>query len=312
MMAKVTKTNRFFSHFPGLYNFVVTNRITSSLIKKFMGVSPHRSLPKLAPHTLTSWFKDFKKSQRPQLRSEEKVYFFSDEFSNYNDVQIGKKAIKLLLKLGYDVEIPEHIESGRTYISKGLLDDAKLIANHNITMLGGLISEETPLIGIEPSALLTLRDEYKDLVDDSNIKLAENLASNALLIEEFIAREIDAGKITASQFTKAKKLIKVHGHCHQKALSSMVAPKKMLSLPEHYEVHMIQSGCCGMAGSFGYEKEHYDVSMKIGELTLFPTIRKQPEEVIIAAAGTSCRHQIKDGTSRDAMHPVEILLDAVI
>jgi Fe-S oxidoreductase len=239
------------------------------------------------------------------------VYFFSDEFSNYNDVQIGKKAIRLLMKLGYEVEIPEHTESGRTYISKGLLDDAKLIANHNITMLGGLVSEETPLVGVEPSALLTLRDEYIDLVDESNVNLAENLASNSFLMEEFIATEIDKGNITKEQFTSEKKLIKVHGHCHQKALSTMVAPKKMLSLPENYEVHMIQSGCCGMAGSFGYEKEHYEVSMKIGELALFPAVRKAEEDTIIAAAGTSCRHQIKDGTDRDAKHPVEILLDAL-
>jgi Fe-S oxidoreductase len=265
----------------------------------------------LAGRTLTSWYKSFRKKLGKKHYSNRKVYFFADEFTNYNDVMIGRKAIRLLLKLGYEVEIPDHTESGRTFLSKGLLDDAKMIANNNISTLGGLVSEEIPLIGVEPSAVLTLRDEYLDLAEESNRNLAENLATHTYLIEEFIASEIDKGHITKDQFTQEKRLIKVHGHCHQKALSTMVAPKKMLSLPENYEVHMIASGCCGMAGSFGYEKEHYDVSMKIGELVLFPTVRKQPADVIIAAAGTSCRHQIKDGTDRTALHPVEILLDAL-
>ena len=312
MMAKVTKTNQIFSHLPGLYNFGISNPLTGPLIKKAMGVARQRSLPKLAPRTLNAWYKSFQsKNGIKSNPNGKKVYFFADEFTNYNDVQVGKKAIKLLMRLGYSVEIPEHTESGRTYLSKGLLDDAKLIANLNISFLGGIVNEDQPIVGVEPSAILTLRDEYLDLCDDDNSALAQNLADNTFLIEEFLADQIDKGHINQDQFTEEKKLIKVHGHCHQKALSTMVAPKKMLSLPKNYEVHMIQSGCCGMAGSFGYEKEHYDVSMKIGELALFPAVRKQPEEVLVAAAGTSCRHQIKDGTSRDAMHPVEILFDAL-
>jgi len=144
------------------------------------------------------------------------------------------------------------------------------------------------------------------------IPAAKELAGNALMIDEFIAREIDAKRITADKFTSEKRLIKLHGHCQQKAVASLTSTKKALSLPKNYEVHLIPSGCCGMAGSFGYEKEHFDLSMKIGELVLFPTIRKQPEEVIIAAPGTSCRHQIHDGTGRKAMHPVEILWEALI
>src|SRR5690606_13395379 len=130
--------------------------------------------------------------------------------------------------------------------------------------------------------------------------------------EEFIAREYDAKRISSDLFTSEERLVKIHGHCHQKALSSLVAAKKTLSLPANYKVQLIPSGCCGMAGSFGYEKEHFDLSMKIGELVLFPTVREQPEEVIIAAAGTSCRHQIKDGTGRIASHPAEILWEAVV
>jgi Fe-S oxidoreductase len=178
--------------------------------------------------------------------------------------------------------------------------------------LKDVITEETPLVGIEPSAILTFRDEYIDLTRGESKRQAKKLAANALTIEEFVAREIEANRISSEVFTDEKRLIKLHGHCHQKALSSLVPSKKMLSLPNNYEVQLIPSGCCGMAGSFGYEKEHYDVSMQIGELKLFPAVRKSEENVIIAANGTSCRHQIKDGTGRNALHPISILNDALI
>ena len=159
---------------------------------------------------------------------------------------------------------------------------------------------------------MTFRDEYPDLVSENLREAAKTLGKNALTIEEFLAKEIDAKRISKNIFTKEKRLIKLHGHCQQKAVSSVVPTKKMLSLPENYEVQLIPSGCCGMAGSFGYEKEHFEISNQIGELVLFPTIRKQAEDVIIAAPGTSCRHQIHDGTGRKAKHPVEILFEALL
>ncbi|MEZ4903078.1 MAG: hypothetical protein R2822_15620 [Spirosomataceae bacterium] len=213
----------------------------------------------------------------------------------------------MLEKLGYEVVIPEHIESGRPQLSKGLLKDAKKIANQNVQLLKDLITTDTPLVGIEPSAILTFRDEYPDLVSEELVEEATKLGKNALMLDEFIAREIGAGRVHSSQFTVHSKVIKLHGHCQQKAIGSLIPTKKMLSLPKNYQVQLIPSGCCGMAGSFGYEKEHYELSMKIGELVLFPTVRKQPDEVIIAAPGTSCRHQIHDGTGRKALHPIEIL-----
>ena len=173
------------------------------------------------------------------------------------------------------------------------------------------MNAETPLIGIEPSAILTFRDEYPDLADDENFAAAKELAQNVFLIDEFIAREIDEGKISRDLFTKEKRLIKLHGHCQQKALSSVAASVKMMTLPENYSVEIIASGCCGMAGSFGYEKEHYELSMKIGELVLLPAVRSQAADVIIAAPGTSCRHQVKDGTGRKALHTIEVLYDAL-
>jgi Fe-S oxidoreductase len=189
---------------------------------------------------------------------------------------------------------------------------AKVIANKNIKLFQNLITAETPLIGIEPSAILTFRDEYPDLADDEHLDAAKGLAKHVFLIDEFIALEIGKGNISKAAFTTAKRSIQLHGHCQQKALSSVTPSVTLLSLPENYSVSIIPSGCCGMAGSFGYEKEHYDVSMKIGELVLFPTVRKQPEDTIIAAPGTSCRHQIWDGTGRKALHPVEVLYDALV
>ena len=227
-------------------------------------------------------------------------------------MEIGKKAVMLLEKLGYQVVIPEHVESGRAYLSKGLLRKGKEIAEKNVQLLKSVVGEQTPLIGIEPSAILTFRDEYPELVSETMQADAEKLAQNVLMIDEFLAKELDKGNLKKDQFTQEKRLIKLHGHCQQKAVGSLVPTKKLLSFPANYEVHLIPSGCCGMAGSFGYEEEHYDISMKIGELVLFPTVRSQPQDVIIAAPGTSCRHQIHDGTGRKALHPVEILFNALV
>jgi Fe-S oxidoreductase len=193
-----------------------------------------------------------------------------------------------------------------------LLKKARKIAIENVLLLRGTITHETPLVGIEPSAILSFRDEYPDLVDQSLRAEADKLSRNVFMIDDFLSREIDRGHITNKQFTKEKRLIKLHGHCQQKALVSTAATRKVLSLPENYMVEEISSGCCGMAGSFGYEAEHYDISMQIGELALFPAVREADETTIIAAPGTSCRHHIKDGTGRTALHPVEVLWDALI
>ncbi|KAA9353628.1 FAD-binding and (Fe-S)-binding domain-containing protein [Larkinella humicola] len=292
---------------PWAYNAVLGTESLRRVANRVIGFHPDRTMPLLHSTTLRKWAKGSEKGAGTAGR----VYLFCDEFTNYNDVEVGKKAVLLLKKLGYDVIIPEHGESGRAALSKGLLRQAKRLAEKNVEQLKELITIETPLVGIEPSAILTFRDEYPDLVDESMVADARRIAESVLTFEEFIAREIDKGAISKSAFTTEKRLIKLHGHCQQKAVSSLVPSKKMLSLPENYTVHLIPSGCCGMAGSFGYEAEHYDVSMKIGELVLFPTVRQQADEVIIAAAGTSCRHQIKDGTGRKAKHPAEILYEAL-
>ncbi len=315
LIANFSKSAKLGAIAPGLYNFAMTNAFISKNIKRWSGFAIERSMPVMYKVTLESWFKknrskiknkNIANSQRPT------VNLFCDEFTNYNDTEIGIKAITLLERLGYDVVIPKHIESGRAWLSKGLLREAKKIANKNISLLKDVVTANRPLIGIEPSAILTFKDEYVDLADDENFAAAKALAKNVFLVDEFIAAEIDKGNISKELFSKEKKLIKLHGHCQQKALSSVAPSVKLLSLPENYTVETIPSGCCGMAGSFGYEKEHYELSMKIGELVLFPAVRKQPAAVIIAAPGTSCRHQLKDGTGRKVLHPVEVLYEALL
>lgn len=309
MIAHFGKLSSLAAHTPGLYNFFIKNPLTSSLFKKVVGFAPKRSLPPLHDTTLVKWMD--KRKNKAGKNTGKKVYLFCDEFTNYNDTSIGINVVLLLEKLGYEVIRPQHGESGRAYLSKGLLKEAKTIAENNIMTLRELITEETPLVGIEPSAILCFRDEYPDLVPDTMRETAKDLSKNVFLFSEFMAREIDAGNIISKQFTEESKTIKLHGHCQQKALSSLALTQKILSLPQNFNVRIIPSGCCGMAGSFGFEKEHYDVSMKVGELVLFPTVRKTPEEIVIAAPGTSCRHQILDGVGRRAFHPAEILYEAL-
>ena len=287
---------------------MMSNNITSGIAKSLLGVAKERDLPVVGKHTLKQYYQKNIKNFRIE-NPVKTVYLFNDEFTNYLDVQVGKDALILLAKLRYQVLIIDHPESGRSQISKGFLSNAKKLVNQNIAIFKDLISNEIPLIGIEPSAILSFRDEYLRLADDKTA--ANKLAENCFIIEEFLKQEIAKGHITPEQFTKKKAAVKIHGHCHQKALSNVSRTFDILNLPENYKVTIIPSGCCGMAGSFGYEKEHYEISMRIGENSLFPAVRKADKSVIISANGTSCRHQIKDGTGRIAEHPVSILRKAL-
>ncbi|HAF27525.1 MAG TPA: FAD-binding oxidoreductase [Bacteroidales bacterium] len=311
LIAYITEINKLASIWPSLYNVIMKNKAISSLIMRIIGFAPNRSMPLLAKQTMSKWMKMYISNLKDNKGNNGKVYLFNDEFTNYNDTDIGIKTVQLLTRLGYEVSIPKHIDSGRTYLSKGLLRKAKTIAIKNVNYLKDIVTDQSPLVGIEPSAILTFRDEYPDLVGNKLKKTAIDLAKNAIMIDEFLKREIESGKITKEQFTNENKEIKLHGHCQQKAVASTDPTKFLLSFPVNYSVEEIPSGCCGMAGSFGYEKEHYEVSMKIGEMVLFPSVRNSDSETLIAAPGTSCRHQIKDGTGRKVLHPVEILYDAL-
>ena len=301
LFANNVKYNTLGSIAPTITNLV----LNTSLTKFIMGIAQKRTVPKLAPKTLKKWF-----SKQKTSTNTKRVYLFCDEFTNFYDVEIGKDAILLLEKLGYHVQIVNHEESGRSFISKGFLKQAKKVANKNIEIFKEIISEETPLIGIEPSAILSFRDEYLRLAN--NKSSAEKIAKNTFTFEEFIQKENKKNRIDHSLFSSEEKQIKIHGHCHQKALSGTHATFSILNIPTNYKVSILNTGCCGMAGSFGYEKEHYEVSMQVGEDTLFPKIRNCNSETEIAATGTSCRHQIFDGTKRLAKHPITILKEALI
>ena len=309
LFAYNNKLNQLGSKLPGLANFVFSNRFTSTILKKSFGIAKERSLPFISNKSLS---KRFQLSDNKLIKNKiaNSVILFNDEFTNYLDTQIGVDAIALLTALNYEVKLIDNAESGRSFLSKGLLEQAKDVANKNVSLFKDMISSDTPLIGIEPSAILTFKDEYLRLADDKTS--AEAISKNTFLIEEFIQQEIGLGNIKPEQFTLESKSIKFHGHCHQKAMSNQLSSFTVLNLPKNYKVTIIPSGCCGMAGSFGYEKEHYEVSMQIGEQTLFPAVRKAANDTIIAANGTSCRHQIKDGTNREAKHPISILREALV
>jgi FAD/FMN-containing dehydrogenase/Fe-S oxidoreductase len=306
LIAGFSRSMRLAAIFPSVYNWAVNAPDVSRWIKEFAGFAPGRSLPELHATTLAAWHA--KHANPPSLAYPHgRVHLFCDEFTNYSDTPVGIKAVELLNRLGYEVVIPPHVESGRAALSKGLVRAAQALAIRNVESLQHVVTAQAPLIGLEPSAILGFRDEYPDLVPAHLKSAARALGKHALLFDEFIAREMEAGRIRRESFRAEPRAIKLHGHCHQKALSSLAPTVKMLELPAGHKVSVIPSGCCGMAGSFGYEAEHFAVSQQIGELVLFPAVRNASTETVIAAPGTSCRHQIKDGTGRAAQHPVEVL-----
>lgn len=294
------KINAWNARMPGLFNGMIGIPWVQKGIKALLGIASERSLLKLERSI-------YKKLKSNSLK-EYDLYLYLDEFSNFQETQIAFKTYDLLQKLGYQVGLMPPTESGRTYISKGFLKEARRCAERNLEIYRNLISADCPLVGIEPSAILTFSDEYPQLVADSSA--AEKLGAHCLTIESFLAAKIRAGHIRKEQFTSEVKQIKVHTHCYQKALGKSAETLQILGFPKNYTVSLLSAGCCGMAGSFGFEKEHYAVSQSIGEDRLFPALRKTDQTITLAANGTSCRHQIREGVGRTAKHPVEILHEA--
>ena len=294
------------------YNLFASWKFSSNIIKQIINFSTERDIPTLSRVTMrTAVKRECRKHKRQTTKG--KVYLFADEFTNFQEAELGLTFAKLLLRLGYEVEIPKHVESGRAAMSKGNLKLAKKFALKNVNLLKDKVSEQIPLVGIEPSCILSFRDEYPDLVPAELRPQAQQLGRNALLFDEFIMREVKAGRITSNDFKSDAVEIWLHGHCHQKALVGTEKTVQALKLIQNAQIHVIPSGCCGMAGSFGYEKEHYQTSLAIGEMVLFPTVRKAVANAdditpcIVSAPGTSCRQQILDGTGIHAVHPIEIL-----
>jgi FAD/FMN-containing dehydrogenase/Fe-S oxidoreductase len=311
LIAYISSFNRIGAVIPGVYNFFLSNRISSGIFKWLAGFASKRSIPLLYRTTLRKWIKNNLEEINPKDPIMT-VCLFVDEFTDYNDTETGIAAIKLLTSLNFRVITANHSLSGRTFLSKGLVRKARKIIRKNTLTLKSLISEDIPLIGIEPSAILGFRDEYPELAGNELNEAADKIAKNSFLIDEFIAREFKDGNIDRKLFSEDHKNILLHGHCQQKAIASTAATIEMLSIPVNYKVGEIPSGCCGMAGSFGYEKEHFDLSNRIGEMVLFPEIRDSSDSVVISAPGTSCRHHIKDGTGRTAVHPAVVLYEALV
>ncbi|MCU4174645.1 FAD-binding and (Fe-S)-binding domain-containing protein [Carboxylicivirga sp. N1Y90] len=306
LVAHLPSINRFFMLFPYLYNIGVNLKVVKRINELRFGFSSKRQMPALNRFSLRNW-----SSKNNKFEGQSTVLLFADEFTNYSDTGIGVEAILLLNSLGYSVRIPNHYDSARTFLSKGLLKDAAKLAAKNVLSLADVVDEEVSIIGLEPSAILTLRDEYPELVPAYLKDKAKHLAKHSFTFEEFIEREHKKGFISEDSFTQEQKSIHFHAHCYQKALSETSITKTILEIPKNYEATEIPSGCCGMAGSFGFEKDNYDLSMKIGELVLFPAVREHQASSLIVAAGTSCRHQIKDGTNVEASHPAQILYAAL-
>ena len=309
MVARMARMEAFGSAVRPLYNFFAQWKPSAALIKRIVRFSADRQIPSLSRYSMRKLV-----AREPQPREGRKVYLFADEFTNHQEAELGLTFVRLLNRLGYRVEIPRHGESGRAAISKGCLRLAKKYAVKNVSLLKDIVTGDCPLIGIEPSCILSFRDEYPDLVPPEMRDEAKQLAGNCLLFDEFLMREVRAGRIGPDVFRETDADIWLHGHCHQKSLVGVGATADLLRLIPGARVHVIPSGCCGMAGSFGYEKEHYATSMAIGEMVLFPTVRKaveSPGKTLVAAPGTSCRQQILDGTGVKAQHPVEILFNSL-
>ena len=302
VVARTAQLENLCQYIRPLYNSFISFKPTASIIKKTIGFAGERELPRLRTY-------DRKKRV---TKGERSVWLFLDEFTRNHEPELAEAFMDLLSSLGYGVCIPKHKESGRAAISKGCLKHAKQIAQQNVLLLKDKVSNDIPLVGIEPSCILSFRDEYPDLVSAELRNDAKELGQYSLLFDEFLLREIKAGYINRDRFDQTPIEIFLHGHCHQKALVGVEVMAEVLRQLLNAKVNIIPSGCCGMAGSFGYEQENYKTSLEIGEMVLFPAVRKTVSQssvqpTFVCAPGTSCRQQIFDGTGVKAIHPIEIL-----
>jgi len=299
----IERLNRIGSQFAPLSNWVVGSGLNRWLMEKLAGIDRRRPLPQFAGVTFEDWF-DGRKPEGDGAKGE--VVLFHDTFNNFNTPNVAVATTRLLERLGYHVLLVNKRCCGRPMISKGMLGEAKNNAAWNVDQLAEYAERGVPIVGMEPSCLLTLRDEYPDFLRTNDAKL---VARNSFLLEEFLLQERDTGKVSLSFGANGRKAL-LHGHCHQKALVGTV-PTVALLKGAGFEVSEVDSGCCGMAGSFGFEKEHYDLSLTIGNRRLAPAVKSASAEVEIVAPGISCRQQIEHLTGRKAKHTAEVLWEVL-
>jgi FAD/FMN-containing dehydrogenase/Fe-S oxidoreductase len=287
---------------PRIYNRLAKTTAIRKLMRNFLRIDGLPTISRFRGHTIIN--------PKPTTQHTT-VWLFVDEMTVNDEGDLGTQTIRLLQQLGYGVRLAPIAVSGRTFLSKGMLDKARGLANKNVKALWPIVTPQTPLVGIEPSAILTLRDEYSDLVDDGLVLSAKQIAQQTFTIDEFLWREMEVGNIDQVFFTDETQQIEFHAHCYQKALSNTSLTQKILSFPKNYSADEIKSGCCGMAGSFGYEVEHAPLARQIGELSLFPAVRACDLQTVVVASGASCRAHLAANTKRKALHPVEVLLNAL-
>jgi Fe-S oxidoreductase len=288
-----------------LVNWSMRNGLVRWGLERFMGVTRQRQLPEFARQPFTHWFKA---RQNGRKTGQKKVVLFNDTFNTYNYPQVAIAATEVLEAAGYEIILPGHKCCGRPMISKGLVDKARKAAQETVDRLAPFAEQGIPIVGLEPSCLLTMQDEYKYLLPgDTRVEM---VAEHCYTFEEFMAKLADEEELTLTFKDGARHLL-LHGHCHQKSLVGTEPSKRTLTLPPDHSVTEVDSGCCGMAGAFGYEAEHYEVSMAMAERRLLPAVREQDEATTVVVAGVSCRQQIKHGTGRQAQHPAEVLRAAL-
>ena len=275
------------------------------LLHSLVGIDKRRPLPPFASPTFTQWFQRRGESS-PGPRGP--VALFADTFMTYHYPEVGIAATKLLEGLGYQVILADSGCCGRTFLSKGFVREVADRARVAVDRLSRHVEAGIPIVGCEPSCLLTLRDEYRDLVDGPG---AEAVARQCFLLEEFLLDRHQRGDLPLA-LRPVERRVLVHGHCHQKALVGTRPTIEALRLIPGLIVEEVDSGCCGMAGSFGFESEHYDLSVAIGRQRLFPAIEKAPVRTEIVASGVSCRQQILHGTGRQAKHPAQVLAEVLV
>jgi len=300
MFAGIETVNRVGSMLAPLSNWIANSSLNRWLMEIFAGIDRRRPLPQFAGESFEAWYR---KHQTAGDGSRGEVVLFHDTFNNFNTPNVASAATRFLEQAGYRVVLSDKKCCGRPMISKGMLSQAKENAAWNVDKLAPYAEMGTPIIGLEPSCLLTLRDEYPEFL---RTDAAKKVSENSFLLEEFVMREVSAGRLTIDAHGKGKHVL-LHGHCHQKALIGTAATVGMLQAAG-YEVAEIDSGCCGMAGAFGFEKEHYDLSVKIGMRRLGPSVNGASADLEVVAPGISCRQQIEHLTQRKAKHPAELLL----
>jgi FAD/FMN-containing dehydrogenase/Fe-S oxidoreductase len=299
----IERLNRIGSQFAPLSNWIAGSGLNRWFMEKLAGIDRRRPLPQFAGVTFEDWFAGHEAEGEG---GKGEVVLFHDTFNNFNTPNVAISATRLLECLGYHVRLVNKRCCGRPMISKGMLGEAENNAAWNVDQLAGYAENGVSIVGLEPSCLLTLRDEYPEFLRTNE---AKRVAEGSFLLEEFLQREVNAGKLSfLSRSGKRKALL--HGHCHQKALVGS-APTMAVLNAAGFEVSEVDSGCCGMAGSFGFEKEHYDLSLKIGNRRLAPAVKAAAGDVEIVAPGISCRQQIEHLTGRKAKHPAEVLWELV-